>query len=317
MNGIDELITRFTAAQYGLVARWQALAVGVPAAAFDHRIAKEMLVLVHPAVYRLRGVPYTQELRWLAGVLAAGPEAWLSHRAGASLQGFDLRFPKPEITIAHRRECHLDGVIAHRTRRAHDVVMVRGIPVTSKPRTLLDCATVLPFPVFERLLQNAVTSGVVKIEAILAIVDRRGGRGVDGTNDTRRALAGGLVDDKIQRELELLLARIIASADVPAPVRQHPLTCADGREVVLDNAWPDRKIAVEGVGLRWHGNAGQARKTRARSRSITASGWDHYEYGWSEAVEEADDIRRLLESFWAGSAGHGPADPAQNEDAAA
>lgn len=316
MNGIDAIIAGFTAKQFGLIARWQAISAGITDWHLRVRVDNGTLLQVHDGVYRLRGVPYTQELRWLAAVLAAGPESWLSHRAGAAFHGYAIRFPRPEITIAHGRECELDGVIAHRTRRRHDVITVRGIPVTTKARTMLDCAAVLTYDAFEELLQNAVTGGLLKVEAMYAILDRRGGRGVAGVTNTRLALSGDLVDEKIQRKLELLLARIISKANVPKPERQYRLVCSDGREVFLDNAWADRRIAVEAVGMRWHGNATQARKTRERSRSITGSGWDHYEYGWHEAVEAPDELQRELESFWAGTRASEAPFPAQNEDAA-
>lgn len=312
MNGVDDLIARFTATQFGLIARWQALDVGITDRLLQNRVENGTLVVVYPGVYRLRGVPFTQELRWLAGVLAAGPEAWLSHRAAATFHGFDIRFVKPEVTLAHERECDIDGVIVHRTRRRHDVITVNGMPITTKARTMLDAAAVLPYSTFEPLLQNAVTEGLLKVEAMYAILDHRGGRGVPGVTKTRLALSGGLVDEKIQKKLELIVARIVQSARVPRPVRQHPLVCADGRKVVLDNAWPDRKLAVEAVGLRWHGNAHQAAKTRARARSIQASGWEHYEYGWHDATEAVDTMRRELESFWAGSSPARGEKPAQN-----
>src|SRR3954464_6082592 len=106
-RGTDALIAQFTAKQFGLVARWQLLSVGVTDRLIHLRIARGMLIQVHDGVYRLRGVPYTQDLRWLAGVLAGGPEAWLSHRAAASLHGYEIRFLKPEVTVDHDRECDL------------------------------------------------------------------------------------------------------------------------------------------------------------------------------------------------------------------
>jgi very-short-patch-repair endonuclease len=178
------------------------------------------------------------------------------------------------------------------------------IPTTTKPRTLLDCAAVLPYEGFELLLQNAVTSGLVSVESMLAIADRRGGRGVGGTVATRAALEGGLVDEKIEKKLELIVARIIDSAHVPKPTRQHPLVCADGRQVFLDNAWADRKIAIEADGRRWHGNKVQAAKTRARARSIVATGWHLYTYGWSEATETPDATRDEIEQIVLGPFGY-------------
>jgi len=100
---------------------------------------------------------------------------------------------------------------------------------------------------------------------------------------------------------------------VPTPVRQHRLVCDDGREVILDNAWPDRRKAVEAIGLRWHGDRKQFVKTRLRARSIRRSGWELDEYGWHEATEAVAEMRTSIEEFWAGSGRQGRTDPAQNE----
>jgi hypothetical protein len=139
---------------------------------------------------------------------------------------------------------------------------------------------------------------------------------VEGTVVLRETMASGLVDEKIQQRLELLVARIIDSCRVPKPERQHRLVCDDGRVVVLDNAWPDRKKAVEAVGLRWHGDRGQFVKTRLRARSIRSSGWELDDYGWYEATEAVNDMRRSIEAFWEGKPAHRPGDPSQNEEAA-
>jgi hypothetical protein len=314
MTSYDDMIAGFTARQFGLVALWQTRSMHVPDHAVYARRDSGVLVRMHDGVYRLRGVPFTQELRWLAAVLAGGPEAWLSHRAAASLHGYEMRFPKPEITIAHERECALDGVIAHRTRRRHDVIAVRGIPVTTKSRTALDCASVMTPASFREMLEHAVTAGVVSVEALLAVLQHRGGRGVEGTMLLRETLASGYVDEKLQRKLELLVARIIDSCRVPRPVRQHRLVCDDGREVILDNAWPDRKKAVEAIGLRWHGDRKQFVKTRLRARSIRQSGWELDEYGWYEATEAVDEMRASIELFWAGTRAPEARVPAQNEE---
>ena len=317
MSTTDDVIAGFTARQHGLVALWQTRGVGVADHVVYARRDAGALVRIHDGVYRLRGVPFTQELRWLAGVLAAGPESWLGFRAAAHLHGFGVRRPRPEVVLAHGRECDLNGIDVHRTRRKQDVTVLRGIPVATKPRTILDCASVMPFAAFETMVQDAVAGGLVKVESLYAILDRRGGRGVTGVVATRTALSGDLVDEKIQRKLELILARIITSAAVPKPARQHELVCSDGRVVYLDNAWPDRKLAAEAVGMRWHGNAARAKRDRARRRSIVSTGWTHVDYGWSEATESPAVVRAEIEQLWAGTRAPGVRVPAQNDDRAA
>ena len=241
-------------------------------------------------------------------MLAGGEGARLSHLAAGALHGFDVKRVKSEITVPYERVSVIAGVEVHRTRRLGDLIVVRGIPVTNRPRTLLDVAAEMRSG-YDELVQNAVACNLVDVESLLAIVDRRGGRGVEGTVRLRDALEDGLVDDKIESKLELIVARIIEAANVPRGVRQHPLRCADGREVRLDFAWPARKIGIDPDGRRWHANNHQAKKTRARSRSITGSGWAHYVYGWSEATEGAIETRREIESLFR----EGPPCPAHGE----
>jgi len=306
MNGVDELIASFTERQHGLIARWQSSGVGITKRQFDARVVDRVLIRVYRDVYRLRGVPFTQELRWLAGVLAGGDGAALSHRAAGALHHYDIRRSRPEVTTPHRRHPEIEGVTLHRTRRHNpiDLVVVNRIPVTTKARTMLDLAGILPYETFLALLQDAVARGVANLEPLMAIVDRRGGHGVEGTVALRTGLADGLVDEKIESKLELIIAGIVDAARVPTPVRQHEMTCADGREVRLDNAWIDLKVAVEGDGRRWHGSAKQARASRARSRSIVASGWQHYVYGWAEATETPLLVRAEVEETVLGPMGY-------------
>jgi len=242
----------------------------------------------------------------------------LTHRAGAANHGFSVRRVRPEITIPHTQKLLLRDGDLHRTRRPLELVTVNGIPTTTRPRTILDCAAVMPFPVFEPMVQDAVVRKLVKIEALLAVVDRRGGRGVEGTTGLRLALENDLVDEKLESKLELIVARVLRSARIPRPERQYPLVCIDGREVRIDFAIVDRRIAVEANGARWHGNATQARKTRARARSITATGWHVYEYGWYEATETPDDLRAEVESaYWGTSGPLTGREVPQNEESAA
>jgi hypothetical protein len=285
MTGVDDLIGSFTARQHSLIARWQATGGGITKQQFDHRVARGVLVRVFHDVYRLRGAPFTQQTRWLAAVLAGGDGAVLSHQAAAVQHRYEIRRVRPVVTTPHARHPEIDGVTWHRTRRHHDIVVVDKIPTTSRARTMLDLAAVLPYDVYELLLQNAVTGGRVRIEELLAILDRRGGRGVPGMTKMRAALDGALVDEDIQRKLELIIARIIDEAPVPKPERQYPVVGADGKQYRLDNFWPSIGVAVEGDGRRWHGTVEQARKTRERARAITATGIELYTYGWSEATE--------------------------------
>ena len=285
-------------------------AVGIPDWIVDATSASGELILVHPGVYRLRGVPFTQELRWLAAVLAAGPEAWLSHRAAPRSTASTSASPKPEITDRRTSgSATLDGVDRPphppTTRRDHRATACRSRRRRGRCSTPRRCSptTRSSDAPAERGHRRTASRSRRCRHPRAPRRPRRDGRDADATT-----LAGGLVDEKIQRKLELLVARIIDARACPKPVRQYRLVCDDGGEVFLDNAWPDRKIAVEAVGLRWHGNAPPGREDRepARGRS-RASGWDHLRVRLVRGDRDAGrDARARSKSFWAGSTRHAP-----------
>lgn len=262
------------------------------------RAASGLIRLVHPNVYVHTSAPFTTETRMHAAVLACGSDAFLSHRAGAAWLGYpSVRRFKPEVTTPHLDLPRISGIDIHRTRRFHprDVTVVNGLRVSSPGRTALDLCAVLPYSTAEAVITEAVVCKVLRVPQLLAAIERSGGRGVTGTVACRSIAAGALDLEGIESILELDVARIIADACVPRPVRQHELVCADGRNVVLDNAWPELKVAVEADGMRWHATPARLRRTQARSRSIQGSDWVHLVYGWDDAHDSPLTTRTEIE----------------------
>jgi hypothetical protein len=202
------------------------------------------------------------------------------------------------VTGPYSRLPIINGVDVHRTRNLseRDVVVKNGIRVITVARTLLECCSVLPYDKVEYATQQAVIRKQVGRRDLWVVLDRVGGRGVDGTVMFRDIATGDATDATIQSALELVLKRILDRAHVPSLQRQVPFTCTDGRNVVLDNYLAEAMVAVEADGLRWHGTAKQLRETRARSRSIQTSGVLHLAYGWADCHETPDDIVREVEA---------------------
>ena len=298
MHRPDARLASIAARQRSLFTTAQAARCGITADMLFDRTRAGLVRLVHPNVYVHTAATFTTETRMHAAVLACGADSFLSHRAGSAWLGFpSARRFKPEVTTPHLDLPRIPGIDVHRTRRFHprDVVVVDGVRVSSPGRTALDLCAVLPYAAAEALITEAVVCKKLSLPQLLAAIERRGGRGVSGTVACREIAAGAFDLEGIQSMLELDLARIIAAADVPPPVRQYELVCADGRVVVLDNAWPELKIAAEGDGMRWHATPARLRKTRARSRSIQGSSWEHLVYGWDDAHETPLEVRREIE----------------------
>jgi very-short-patch-repair endonuclease len=192
---------------------------------------------------------------------------------------------RPEITVPTLDLPIHAGIHVHRTNllAAADIVVVDHIPCTAPPRTCLDLGAVLPYELVEPIVQDAVIRKLVTHAELLAVLERVGGRGRRGTAALRAVVHGALPDERIESELERLLIALLPPGH--GFTLQYEMTCVDGRRVRLDAARPEYKIAVEANGHRWHATAEQMRKDMARRRSIQASGYELWEYGWSDVVE--------------------------------
>lgn len=289
MTRADVLIAGFAARQHSAVSRHQLLDSGLGEDRINRHIRCGLLVPVFAGVYRHAEVPPTWRTRLAAAVLACGPGAVASHRSAGSL--FELRdIPgyRPEVTVVDTTPRLHSGIHVHRTNLLHpvDATAVDGIPVTSIERTLLDLGGVLPFEIVEVAAQDAMIRKLVTPLDLVAVLERVARRGRRGTQILRAVIEQSLPVEGIKSWLEKHLHEIVAGLPVKQPVLQFEMRCADGRDVVLDQAWPDERIAVEGDGHRWHATRKEFEGTMARRRSIMASGWDHYQYGWT-------DVRQL------------------------
>ncbi len=95
----------------------------------------------HPGVFVVPGAPATFEQRICAAVLAGGPVTVASHETAALLHGFPHIGPGlVEISTARPFRSKIRGVVHHRTGTflGAERTSVRGVPVTSYARTLVD-----------------------------------------------------------------------------------------------------------------------------------------------------------------------------------
>src|SRR3954452_3288805 len=95
----EAAIAALAARQHGVVSRGQLAALGFGAGAIKHRLALGRLHPLYRGVYAVGHRSLRREAWWLAAVLAAGPDAVLSHRSAAALWGMrDTRRAAVEIT---------------------------------------------------------------------------------------------------------------------------------------------------------------------------------------------------------------------------
>lgn len=233
------------------------LSAGAHEDAIRRRVSSGRWLRVQAGVYQLDHRPSAWKDRLMAAVLAAGEDAYVSHRAALVLWGLDGISSAPvEVTVPHSHGPVPNGTIVHRTRRAVDGTTLEDIPVTSIERTLLDCASVLPEIVITKAVESALRQRLTTMDRLYDFLREVGGRGVKGTVRLRRVLNNRVSDTPTGSGAETEALYLMRRAGgIPEPVLQHRFVAADGTPIVPDFYWPPRDKAIEIDGVDAHDSA--------------------------------------------------------------
>jgi very-short-patch-repair endonuclease len=283
-------IDRIARTQYGLITWAQLMTTGLARSSIWRLVERGALIRVHPGVDRLAGSPVTWEQRQLAAVLAGGPEAASSHRAGAHVWDVYDGEPPIEISVPRRQALVLPGVIVHRTRDPMRLHVRRGIPVTTPMRVITDLGAVVSVDVVEAVLDRAEGARLVTVAAVeweLAAVARPGRRGTGALRQVldRRAL----LEEPPDGVLEPRFARLCKLAGLPMPVFQHPV----GR-FKLDFAYPELLLAIEVYGYGPHASRRAFQRDRDRQNVLVGRGWTVLRFTWADVVKRPEHVARLV-----------------------
>jgi hypothetical protein len=258
------------------VSRGDLLGIGFTTRAIEHRVKLGRLHPVARGIYAVGWPRMTQERRWMAAVLACGPEAVLSHRSAAALWGIGTEVPgRVDVSVRRRCEHRRPGVRA-RSRPS----------LTGLVRTLLDLATELPPRELERAVNEADKHGLIDPEELRGSLDSHVGEpGV-------RALRG-LLDRHTFRlsdsDLEILFRPLSAKAGLPMPLTKETV---NGFEV--DFFWPELGLVVETDGLRYHRTPSAQARDRLRDQTHTAAGLTHLRFTHYQVKYEGAFVAKIL-----------------------
>ena len=106
-------------------------------------VAKSQISIVEPTVAVVVGSPDTWHRRLSVGLLALGPEAWVSHEAAAVLHRLDRTLFEPlDFTVPRHSRRRINTGMVHTTDHIGplDVVTVDGFRCSSATRTIIDLA---------------------------------------------------------------------------------------------------------------------------------------------------------------------------------
>ncbi len=190
------------------------------------------------------------------------------------------------------------GIVLHRTAvfRPVDVRRHSGLLLTSPARTLVDLAggrAALSDGGLVDLFDHLVS---LRLLAARDLPDYIAGTAhLPGIPRTRRLFAHVIDGGKVESLAERRLVTLIGEAGLPVPTTQFVLRAREGGFVArLDIAWPDRTLAVEVDGYRYHSGTKAFRHDRERATLIQLQGWTLYR---TTPAEIADGAPALIEAL--------------------
>jgi hypothetical protein len=283
----DVRVAQLAGRQFNRVSRRQLVELGLSDAAIAHRVATGRLVIVEEGVFAVAPVLEHDDLGLWMGATLTAPGSVLSNVSAATARGI-WSLPREFETITRpgsggpRRH---GGVLVFRsTTLAGECEVLRGIPITSVPRTLLDLAG----GVSERALARALREAVrLRLTTIGELADRLGHyRGRRGSRRLAATMARytGLPLERARSGAEVRALEVLGTAGRPLPRLNVRVA---GEEA--DLSWSGPRLIVEIDGGPFHLDVGEDARKEACWKAA----------GWTVRRVSSDDVyerpQRLLE----------------------
>ncbi|MGI8780672.1 MAG: DUF559 domain-containing protein [Solirubrobacteraceae bacterium] len=251
-RSLDVLLARLATSQCGVVGCAQVLALGFTRREINRRVDAARLIRIHQGVYAVGHEAISDRGRMIAGLLAAGEGAVLSHRTAAHLWRLIPSMPPfVEVTLTQRRPRSRKGLVVHEAN-ALDTTAYRRLPITTPLQTIAQ----LPRPQADRARSEAL---------VLKLIPRTADHHAEPTRS----------------ELERRLLPVLNAAGLPPPLVNHVL-----RGHMVDFFWPDCRLVVETDGWAAHGHRAAFERDRARDAALHAAGYRVLRFTWRQVRDE-------------------------------
>jgi very-short-patch-repair endonuclease len=259
-------------------------------------------VRIHPGVYRDSAAPVSSMQNLWAAMLWAGEGALASHRSAAEVWQLEgIVAPQPEIVVPYCRGLRGRSVTVHRTtvRRKLDERSVDGPSVTSPERTIADLASLLDGEDLEVAIEDARRRRLLTVDSLLTRLDQPSRSTAPGLPQLRSILNGAVGQPPMDSRLEVKVARLLRTSDLPTPFPQFEIV-VDGRRYRVDFAWPLLRVVLECDGRGRHANRTAFERDRARWTALAAAGWRVLIATWRDVTLEPEALLTQVRTALAG-----------------
>jgi hypothetical protein len=266
----DVRIAQVASRQFNRISRAQLRDNGLSESAIAHRVREGRLVIVEQGVFAVAPVLDDDWGRWAGATLTAAHTV-LSHASASSAWGFWLPNRSYETVTrpgdgGPRRH---GGLLVFRSRSLDgEFTELRGVRITTAPRTLLDLARdprALSDAALARALREAIRLKLTTVNELAQFVGERRNR--SGSRRLFRTIArySGLPLERARSGAEVRALETLRNAGVPLPRLNVRVA---GEEA--DLSWPQWRLIVEVDGRPFHLDAGEDARKEAVWR---AAGW--------------------------------------------
>jgi len=270
----------------GLIARKDALSLGLSAAQIHGYLKRGIWERIHREVYRATSAPRTDRQLLRAACLAAGDGATASHESAAWLLGLLERAPGcPEITVTSAWAPRLQRVRVHRSidldRSCR--TLRSGIPTTTPVRTLVDLGSDVPAATLTEVLDRGLALRLVTVDALVAELNRLSRRGRPGPRQLRELIGDrGLIGAPSPSVLESRMLRLIVEHKLPVPAVE--VIVGPEGNYRFDFAYVAIKLAMEVDGYSWHFTPEQLQRDHWRRNQLQTNGWQILVFTWLDVT---------------------------------
>ncbi|MGH3764300.1 MAG: DUF559 domain-containing protein [Pseudonocardiaceae bacterium] len=271
----------------GVLTRAEAVRGGLTLRQVRHRVRVGQWTQLHPGIYLVGQREADQRASTRAAVAWAGPAAVASGLTAAWWWGLrDWAPGATEVTVPRTRSRRSppDVVLRRRDLEPADAGVVRGLPVTALPLTVLDAAAALGSDSGPPLVDRALQRWVSFAELHAAYCRSFGRRGSPWLGRVLRQAA-----DQACSHAERILHRLLRRAQIKGWVANHRVVLA-GIEYLIDVAVVERRLAIEVDGWAWHSDVDRFGHDRRRQNALVLAGWTVLRFTWHDLVSRPEAV---------------------------
>jgi len=213
-----------------------------------------------------------------AAAAATTPHGAISHRSAAEFYEWPgRRADLVELTCRRWLRAKHPELVVHESTRLDepDITTIKGIPVTTPERTVLDLASCYPNENYlEYVVQAARRKRLITYESMRATFDRHARRGLKGVRALRVTLDRWDPSSRpSESDMETMLLQTVRQHGLPEPTLQYEVRDRDGHLLGrVDAAYPSARIAIEYDSKQEHSDEFQIAKDARRRSAIQARG---------------------------------------------